>query len=74
MKNTDKTTDAPDNAGIEDPLAGSDTSDADEPNSRTRRGFLSGSAKKLGYAAPIVLLFRPRAACASGTTQLTPPP
>ena len=40
----------------------------------TRRGFLCDSARKLGYAAPIVLLFRPQQACASGGTHITRPP
>jgi|GEM_PF-2997238 len=49
--------------------------DADElceaiPSQATRRGFLAGSAKKLGYAAPIVLLFRPKQACASGGSEI----
>jgi hypothetical protein len=40
---------------------------------RSRRDFLQGSARKLAYAAPLVLLFHPTPACASGGSQLTQP-
>jgi hypothetical protein len=44
----------------------------DGPAARhTRRGFLGSSARKLVYAAPVVLLFHPRQACASGGSQIT---
>lgn len=33
--------------------------------SRTRRGFISGFAKKLAYAAPVVLLLCPKQASAT---------
>lgn len=39
----------------------------------SRRRFLGGSAKKLAYAAPVVLLFKPRPASASGGSRLTHP-
>ena len=35
---------------------------------RTRRVFLGLSARKLAYAAPLVLLIKPKPACASGMT------
>lgn len=38
---------------------------------RTRRNFLQGSARKLAYAAPLVLLFHPTPACASNGSKLT---
>jgi hypothetical protein len=38
---------------------------------RSRRAFLHGSARKLAYAAPLILLFHPKPACASGGSQLT---
>ena len=37
----------------------------------SRREFLLKSARRIGYAAPIVLLFKPRQACASGGSQIT---
>lgn len=37
----------------------------------TRRTFLRRSARKIGYIAPVVLLFRPRQACASGGSQIS---
>lgn len=37
----------------------------------TRRSFLHGSARKLAYAAPLILLFHPKPACASGGSELT---
>lgn len=37
----------------------------------TRRDFLQGSARKLAYATPIILLFHPSRACASGGSQLS---
>jgi|GEM_PF-1935002 len=49
--------------------ASSETPAAD----RSRRDFLQGSARKLAYAAPLVLLFHPTPACASGGSQLTKP-
>ena len=43
-----------------------------ESTSRTRRGFLGQSARKLAYTAPVVLLFRPKSACAvSGVSQVS---
>jgi hypothetical protein len=50
--------------GSADEIAG----DADD----TRRRFLCQSARKLAYAAPVVMLFKPRSAlAASGGTQIT---
>jgi hypothetical protein len=40
---------------------------------RTRRDFLAETARKVGYTAPLVLLFKPRQACASGGSQITQP-
>ena len=49
-----------------DPPLNEDTATAHESDcARTRRGFLGGSARKLAYAAPVVLLFKPEPACAS---------
>jgi hypothetical protein len=45
------------------------TNDAGEQGSR--REFLCRSARKLAYAAPLVLLFKPKAACASNGSTLT---
>ena len=43
-----------------------------ESPSRTRRGFLGQSARKLAYTAPVVLLFKPKVACAaSGVSQVS---
>jgi hypothetical protein len=38
---------------------------------RSRRAFLQGSARKLAYAAPFILLFHPSQACASGGSNLS---
>jgi hypothetical protein len=38
---------------------------AQEDSGATRRHFLGRSARKLAYLAPVVLLIRPRPACAS---------
>jgi len=38
----------------------------------TRRAFMNATARKLAYAAPLVLLFHPQRACASGGSQITP--
>ncbi len=38
---------------------------ADAPPVSSRRAMLSGSAKKLAYAAPLALLFRPKQAMAA---------
>jgi hypothetical protein len=46
--------------------------DAKPAIDRTRRAFLQGSARKLAYAAPLVLLFHPSQACASGGSNLSP--
>ena len=44
----------------------------EERTDKSRRGFLHASAKKAAYAAPVVLLFRPKPAVAgSGQTQIT---
>ena len=37
----------------------------------TRRRFLNRTAKKLAYAAPVVLLIHPKQAAASGGSQIT---
>lgn len=51
-----------------------DSTPADSPDgNRSRRAFLHGSARKLAYAAPLILLFHPKPACASGGSQLTQP-
>ena len=37
----------------------------EEESAGTRRGFLGRSVRKLAYVSPVVLLLRPRPACAS---------
>jgi hypothetical protein len=37
----------------------------------SRRQFLMQSARRIGYVAPVVLLFHPRRACASNGSTLT---
>jgi hypothetical protein len=56
----------------EDGSADIDAQPVSAAGSSTRRGFLGESARKLTYAAPVVMLFKPRAASASGGTQITP--
>ncbi len=57
----------PDELTGQPPAAQGDSAEAD----RSRRDFLRGSARKLAYAAPLILLFHPKQACASGGSQLT---
>ena len=45
------------------PLLQGDSSE--QKTAGTRRDFLERSAKKLAYISPVVLLLRPRPACAS---------
>jgi len=45
------------------PLLQADSSE--QERCKTRRHFLGRSAKKLAYISPVVLLLRPRPACAS---------
>lgn len=50
-----------------DASAGQPETDANS----SRRDFLHGSARKLAYAAPLILLFHPKPACASNGSTLT---
>lgn len=55
------------------PSQASDASNETASNARndSRREFLCRSARKLAYAAPLVMLFHPRPACASNGSTLT---
>ncbi len=44
----------------------------DAQPARTRRAFMNVTARRLAYTAPLVLLFHPQRACASGGSQITP--
>ena len=48
-------------------LPSADDLGAEEPTcrERSRRQFLVKSARRIGYVAPVVLLFHPKPACAS---------
>jgi hypothetical protein len=52
----------------DEPTAQVETS-GQEVRISSRRRFLGGSARKLAYAAPVVMLFRPEPACASAVSQ-----
>ncbi len=60
---------SPDNLPGQAPAV--DSPAGEEGKHGSRRQFLCRSARKLAYTAPLVLLFKPKAACGSGLSQFT---
>ncbi|MBI4580276.1 MAG: hypothetical protein HY718_11275 [Planctomycetes bacterium] len=52
-------------------LRPADSEERPPDQGRSRREFLCRSARRAAYVAPLVLLFHPKPACASGGSQLT---
>ena len=62
----------PDETGAQAPV-GQAAKQACPDEGDSRRQFLHRSMRKLAYAAPVVLLFHPKRACASNGSTLTLP-